>query len=297
MKSVFRELLAAARCDKTVLILGETGTGKDLIARKIHDLSARRKGPFVPINCANLPEGLFESELFGHVRGAFTGAVTEKAGILDEASYGTVFMDEIGELSSPVQAKILRLLDKRESRKIGANQPHFINVRFIFATNQNLIKNVRMGSFREDLFFRINILSIHIPPLRERREDIPRLATCFLDRENCRMGTCKIMPPETMKRLSSYSFPGNVRELENIVERSMAVSDHSAISPNDIRFDYDDDRSDIIDMGKRLERALERCHWNKTRAAVMLGKSRRQLYRIMQRHKIGDLLSKIILTY
>ena len=293
MKAVFRDLLTAGRCDKSVLILGETGTGKGLMARKIHELSPRNDEPFLPINCANLSEPLIESELFGHVRGAFTGAVAEKPGILEEAGYGTVFMDEIGELSLPLQAKILRLLDCKESRRIGSNRNHQINARFIFATNTNLCKSVELGVFRKDLYYRINVLSIQVPPLRNRREDIPKLTRCIVDRENSKMGTNKIFLPETLTKLMTYEFPGNVRELENIIERSMASSDHHAISANDITIRQDGDYEGTIVPFDMLKSALECSHWNKTKAAIILGKSRRQLYRLMQRHRINYLLAII----
>jgi transcriptional regulator with GAF, ATPase, and Fis domain len=286
MASVFQALGKAARSDTSVLLLGETGTGKDLAARKIHELSPRKANPFVAINCSNLSDALFESELFGHTRGAFTGAVHEKSGLLDVAENGTVFMDEIGELPLHLQAKILRLLDKKESRKIGATQTKIIKARFIFATNRDLYANVIGGRFRKDLYYRINVLLIRLPPLRERKEDLPALVAHFVELENSRLGTCKRLDSEALQMLLEYDFPGNVRELENVVERAFVFSEDGLIRADDIRFDYGRDLPGSEPMLRLLEQTLERCHWNKTRAAMKLGKSRRQLYRMLKKYKL-----------
>jgi transcriptional regulator with GAF, ATPase, and Fis domain len=286
MASVFQALGKAARSDTSVLLLGETGTGKDLVARKIHELSPRKDNPFVAINCSNLSDALFESELFGHARGAFTGAVHEKSGLLDVAENGTVFMDEIGELPLHLQAKILRLLDKKESRKIGATQTKIIKARFIFATNRDLYANVIGGRFRKDLYYRINVLLIRIPPLRERKEDLPALVAHFVELENSRLGTCKRLDSETLQTLLEYDFPGNVRELENVVERAFVFSEDGLIRADDIRFDHERDLPGSEPKLRLLEQTLERCHWNKTRTAMKLGKSRRQLYRILKKYKL-----------
>ncbi|HVP90146.1 MAG TPA: sigma-54 dependent transcriptional regulator [Terriglobales bacterium] len=286
MAGVLQALRKAARCDTSVLLLGETGTGKDLAARKIHELSPRRASPFVAINCSNLPDTLFESELFGHTRGAFTGAVHEKAGLLDAAQNGTVFMDEIGELALHLQAKILRLLDKRETRKIGETQTRIVKARFIFATNRDLYANAVAGSFRKDLYYRINILLIRIPPLRERREDIPHLVAHFVSRENCRSGTVKRMSSEASQKLLDHEFPGNVRELENVVARACLFAEDEVISPEDIRFDGEGSLPSGDWTRDSLQQTLRQCHWNKTKAALQLGKSRRQLYRMLKKFRL-----------
>lgn len=295
MLSLSKALSKAARYDKSVLLLGETGTGKDLCARKIHELSPRTASPFVAINCSNLSDGLFESELFGHARGAFTGAVHEKSGLLDIAENGTVFMDEIGELPLHLQAKILRLLDKKESRKIGATKTKIINARFIFATNRDLYGNVLEGRFRKDLYYRINVVRIRIPALRERKEDLLELVKHFVGQENLRNGTHKVLTQGAFEKLMAYDFPGNVRELENVLERSFVFSEHDLIRADDVRFDLEPGMIEAESTRGLLTRALEQCHWNKTRAALELGKSRRQLYRLLEKYHMDACIKKMIL--
>jgi len=295
MLSMFKALCRAANYDKSVLLLGETGTGKDLAARKIHELSSRRDYPFIPINCSNLSDGLFESELFGHARGAFTGAVQEKSGLLDAAGNGTVFMDEIGELPLHLQAKILRVLDKKESRRIGSTLTTTVRVRFIFATNRDLHGDVHKGTFRKDLYYRINVVRILIPALRERKEDIPVLADHFIGRENLRSGTRKYLDPEAMQKLLHYDFPGNVRELENIIERSAVFSEGDAITAKDIRLDTDPNRASDEVVGSQLKAILEECRWNKTKTARKLGKSRRQLYRLLDKYDLTECAKKFMI--
>lgn len=294
MVLVSRALSHAARYDKTVLILGETGTGKDLAARRIHELSSRGSYPFVAINCSNLPEGLFESELFGHARGAFTGAVHEKTGLLDVAGDGTVFLDEIGELSIHLQAKMLRLLDKRESRKLGCTQTKTVAARFVFATNRDLIEKVHDGSFRSDLYYRISVIRIKIPALRERREDLPELVKHLAELENRRNNSRKTLAQDALDKLMSYDYPGNVRELENVLERSFVFSDHDLIRAEDLRFDLEPGNTPAESMPGLLVRTLEQCHWNKTKAASKLGKSRRQLYRLLEKHDLRACIKKMI---
>jgi len=295
MISVSRALSHAARYDKNVLILGETGTGKDLAARKIHELSSRGPHPFIAINCSNLPGDLFESELFGHARGAFTGAVHEKAGLLDVAGHGTVFLDEIGELALHLQAKILRLLDKKESRRLGGTQTKTVAVRFVFATNRDLIKKVQEGSFRSDLYYRISVIRIKIPALRERREDLPELVKHFVEIENRRNNTHKILAQDALEKLMFYDYPGNVRELENVLERSFVFSDHDLIRADDLRFDLEPGINLAESTPDVLARTLEQCHWNKTKAASKLGKSRRQLYRLLEKHDMRACIKKMVL--
>ncbi len=276
----------AARCDKTVLILGETGSGKDLAARRIHEMSARSGSPFLALNCSALPESLFESELFGHARGAFTGAVSEKEGLVEAAGRGTLFMDEIGELQPALQAKLLRLLDKKEARRVGGTAPRSVEARFIFATNRNLALDVRTGKFRRDLYYRINVVCVEVPALRDRKEDIPELAAHFLGRENRRNDCLKRLSPRALERLSGHDFPGNVRELENVIERAFVSADSETIGVSDIRFDPGDARG--RPGPAEIREALDRCRWSKTAAARELGISRRQLYRLLDRSGAGD---------
>lgn len=278
----------AALCDKTVLILGETGTGKDLAARKIHEMSTRSSSPFLALNCSALPESLFESELFGHTRGAFTGAVAEKEGLLEAAGRGTLFMDEIGELSSALQAKLLRLLDKREARPVGSTSNRTVKSRFIFATNRNLFQEVQAGKFRKDLYYRINVICIEMPALRERKEDIPELAAHFVARENVRNNCIKHLSPGALRKLSNHNFPGNVRELENLVERAYVAADRDTIEAADIKF-YPGVENKVPGPGVReIRQVLDRCRWSKTAAAKELGISRRQLYRLLEKLDPGD---------
>jgi transcriptional regulator with GAF, ATPase, and Fis domain len=284
MVGLWEEIKKAARCDKTVLLLGETGTGKDLVARKIHELGPRAGMPFVAVNCSALPETLFESELFGHDRGAFTGAVSEKQGLLEAAGKGTLFMDEIGELTLPLQAKILRLLDKKEARRVGGTAIKRVEARFIFATNRDLVRAVKDGSFRQDLYFRVNVLRIEVPALRERKEDIPALIEFFLERENARSGMSRRISDEALEKIMKHDFPGNVRELENVLERAYVSSEADLIRASEIRFDREEPRAKGNISSGQLVALLDRCRWNKSLAARQLGKSRRQLYRMLEKH-------------
>jgi transcriptional regulator with GAF, ATPase, and Fis domain len=219
-----------APIDSTVLIQGETGTGKELIARAIHNLSPRRDRPFVRFNCAAIPLGLLESELFGHERGAFTGAVARKMGRFELADKGTLFLDEIGDIPLELQAKLLRVLQEREFERLGSNRSQQVNVRVVAATHCDLKQMVQEKHFRSDLYFRLNVFPIAVPPLRERREDIPSLVTVFAD--NCvrRMNRqVETIPPETMRVLTEYDWPGNVRELQNFIERAVILSPGSEL--------------------------------------------------------------------
>jgi len=224
MWPVLERLPQVARSEASVLITGESGTGKELLARAVHDSSARSAGRFVPVNCGALPEGLLESELFGHVRGAFTGAVRDKQGLFEEAQGGTIFLDEIGELPLALQVKLLRTLHDKRVRPVGGTRELAVDARVISATNRDLKALVAEGRFREDLFFRINVLHLHLPPLRERREDTPVLARLFVERACQRLG----IPPKEIHRdvaavLTTYDWPGNVRELENVIEQAVAM--------------------------------------------------------------------------
>jgi len=275
---------------KNVLILGETGTGKDFTAKRIHEMSENKDKPFVAINCASIPEDLFEAELFGYARGSFTGAIKEKQGLFEIAKDGTIFLDEIGELSSYLQAKILRVLEERVIRRVGEIVQRKILARFIFATNKELHEEVRRGKFRKDLYFRISVVKFFLPPLRERKEQIPSLVCQFLERENSRQRANKEISPLALKKLMSYDFPGNIRELENILDRAYIFSRKSRITALDIRLDSEPLRSNrnIPLTSEQLITALENCRWNKTKTALEIGKSRRQLYRLLEKHKIAD---------
>jgi DNA-binding NtrC family response regulator len=235
MQEVFGLITRVARTNSTVLIQGESGTGKELIARAIHFSSARAARRFLSINCGALPETLLESELFGHERGAFTGAVREKKGLFQEASSGTLFLDEIGDMPISMQVKLLRALQEKSVRKVGGNREEEVDVRIIAATNQDLVQKVERGDFREDLYYRINVIPVQLPPLRERTEDIPLLVGYFLEKYSQEMG---IEPPkitsEAMKVLECYDWPGNVRELENLIERTLALSSGTAIGRSDL---------------------------------------------------------------
>ena len=265
------------------------------MAKKIHELSFRRACPFVAINCANLTEGLLESELFGHTKGAFTGAVCETSGLLEIAGKGTVFLDEIGELSLPLQAKILRLMDNRESRKIGATKTTIVYARFLFATNRDLRGDIEVGTFRKDLFYRVNVVRIMLPALKERKEDIPDLIRHFLEREYLRNGVKKAITPEAIEKLTAYDFPGNVRELENVIERASVLSEGPLIAAEDIRIDSEEQGPRQELARKNLIRTLEMCQWNKTRTAMALGKSRRQLYRLLDKLQVDGSLRKLVI--
>ncbi len=221
-----------ARLDISVLVQGESGTGKELVARAIHDRSARASGPFVAVNCAAIPEGLVDSELFGHVRGAFTGAIEPRAGVFERAHGGTLFLDEIGDLAPAVQARLLRVLQEREVCRIGGSKPNRVDLRLVTATLVDLPAAVEKGSFRADLYYRLDVVTLELPPLRVRRDDIPLLACHLLEKHAARLG-CegKQLSEETMEGLKSYDWPGNVRELENVIQRLLALSTGPVIEP------------------------------------------------------------------
>jgi formate hydrogenlyase transcriptional activator len=227
---VLAEVKRVAATDSTVLVLGETGTGKELIAHAIHDLSSRSGRPFVSLSCAAIPLDLLESELFGHEKGAFTGAIAQKIGRFEMADTGTLFLDEIGDLPPALQPKLLRVLQAHEFERLGSGRTHRINVRLVVATNRDLGQMVRQGEFRSDLYYRLNVFPVVLPPLRHRREDIPQLASYFIEIVSQRMGK-KItrIPKETMDALTAYSWPGNVRELENLIERAVIRADNEVL--------------------------------------------------------------------
>ena len=231
LESVLAEVERVAPTDSTVLVLGETGTGKELIAHAIHSLSARCGHPFVKLNCAAIPFDLLESELFGHEKGAFTGAIAQKIGRFEMADGGTLFLDEIGDIPLALQPKLLRVLQEQEFERLGSGRTHRVNVRLIAATHRDLAEIVRKKEFRSDLYYRLNVFPVSLPPLRDRREDIPQLVRHFVDVLSRRMGKrIDQVPQETMNAFISYPWPGNVRELQNLVERAVIRSDEGALA-------------------------------------------------------------------
>ncbi len=296
MNRVFRTIEQIAGTRTTVLITGESGTGKEMVAKAIHYNSPRRDKPFVAINCAAIPETLIESELFGHERGAFTDARARQVGRFEVADSGTLFLDEIGELSPPTQAKILRVLQEKEIQRVGGTETLRIDVRLITATNKDLEEAIRTGTFRSDLFYRINVVPIFLPPLRERREDIPLLIDHFLKKlADDHRRPARRFSKKSLDLLMNYDWPGNVRELENVVERVVALTDTETIEEKDLpdevvnnyraNFLKREVLSGNIDFEKAERRfeediitaALERCNYVQTQAADMLGITRRML--------------------
>jgi len=300
MVEVFKLVGRVSRSRTAVLIQGESGTGKELIARAIHDNSPRATHRFVAVNCSAIPDSLLESEFFGHIKGSFTGAHILRRGLLEEASGGTFFLDEVGDLSSAGQAKLLRVLQEGEIRRIGSNESIRVDVRVIAASRRNLAELVAAGRFREDLLYRLNTVMILLPPLRERPEDIPLLADFFL----ARYGDQKEIPVTSfssaaMRALAGYAWPGNVRELEHVVERAVALAPHAILSNDDLPpevLQSDGNGADRVEILpgtlKALQREqvlkmLESAQGNKERTARLLGISRRTLYRLLDRYGLG----------
>ena len=237
LREVLKKVETVASTDSTVLICGETGTGKELIARAVHELSSRRDRTFVKLNCAAIPMGLLESELFGHEKGAFTGAISQKIGRFELAHEGTLFLDEVGDIPPELQPKLLRVLQEQEFERLGSTRTIRVDVRLVAATNRDLGKMVADGQFRNDLYYRLNVFPIVLPPLRERRDDIPRLVRHFTQRFARRMGRrIENIPSATMDALTRYSWPGNVRELQNVIERAVILSQRYVASGSPWRF-------------------------------------------------------------
>jgi len=299
MQTVFERVRRVAPSDAAVLIGGESGTGKELIARAIHYGSSRRDGPFVPVNCAAIPAELLESELFGHVKGAFTGAVRDRKGKFEQANGGTLFLDEIGDLSPHLQPKLLRVLQEMEIEPVGADQIRKIDVRIVSASNRNLEEEIKTGDFREDLYYRLSVIPVNLPPLRERKQDIPVLVQLFLDLHS--QDERLEMSREAMAKMMTYLWPGNVRELQNVVEQVIILRRGKTIEVQDLPQKVTETvvsrRSQVLNLPEggfslvELEKeavlqALQRCNWNQTRAAAFLQVPRHTLVYRMEKYAI-----------
>lgn len=311
MQDIYRIITKVASTDITVLIYGQSGTGKELIARAIHFNSQRRERQFVPVDCAVLSENLLESELFGHVRGSFTGAIANKPGLFEVADGGTVFLDEVGNISLSIQAKLLRVLQEREFTPVGGTKAKKVDIRLIAATNKDLEKMIKEEAFREDLYYRLNIVPIYLPTLKEREEDIPLLAVHFLKKYAEELGkTIKGFTPEAMEKLMKYSWPGNVRELENLVERTVVMMEEEMVRPEHLFLPGQKEKEilaehapmtseDLKEIKKKIREkaveevertfvlnALERHNWNVTRAAEEVGMLRQNFQALMRKYNI-----------
>ncbi|HEX6240432.1 MAG TPA: sigma-54 dependent transcriptional regulator, partial [Polyangiales bacterium] len=300
MRRVYAVLERVASSDTTLLIEGETGTGKDVAARSVHAASARKDGPFVPVDCGAIPEGLIESELFGHVRGAFSGALGDRRGVFEEAHGGTLFLDEIGEMPLSVQAKLLRALETRSIRRVGSNAERPIDVRIVAATNRSLAAAANAGTFRSDLYYRLAVIELKLPPLRARSEDIPALAQHFFERLS---GPGRDLPPAFLQTLTTRAFPGNVRELRNFIERSVSLGfvDDAPAAPREqlaqsvgeaglesivpLHLPLKDARQVWTESFEQIyvRSMLKKTGGNLTRAAELSGVNRRFLQRLVAR--------------
>jgi two-component system response regulator AtoC len=306
MMEIFRTITKIADYKTTVLVIGESGVGKELVARAIHRRSSRAAGPFVAINCGAIPENLLESELFGHKKGAFTDATSDRRGLFEEATGGTLFLDEIGELPLALQVKLLRVLQEETIRRLGDVKDMKIDVRIIAATHRDLQSEVKAGRFREDLYYRLNVLPLVIPPLRDRKEDVPLLIDHFLARNNVRLGTSiSGLDAEARKALVDYAWPGNVRELENTIERAMVLADSELLHVQDLPERVREARDPVqmqlatgeLSIKKTtriieevlIRRALQKTKGNRTRAAEVLEISHRALLYKLKDYKITDL--------
>ena len=309
MQDVFRLIKQVANLDITVMIVGESGTGKELVAKEIHQRSNRANKPFIRMNCAAIPEGLLESELFGHERGSFTGASEKRPGKFEIADGGTIFLDEIGDMSMATQAKLLRILQEREFERVGGNKPIKVDIRVIAATNQDLVKMVQEKTFREDLYFRLNVIQIALPPVRERSGDLALLLEHFLKMYNTKFGKNTKVSPTVLKFINEYTWPGNVREFENFIQRAVALAPGDLITEEFLPVKVQDS-SDSIHPGpvlnlnhpsslsdqikliteeaekKMIIHAIHSCNGNRSASAKLLGLSRKSLYDKLSKYKI-----------
>jgi len=289
--------------DAPVFIWGESGTGKELAARSIHEAGRRRAGQFVAVNCGAIPENLLESELFGHARGSFTGALRDKPGLVEEAHAGTFFLDEVGDLPMPLQAKLLRVLEEKKIRRVGETRPRPVDVRFVSATNKNLEREIEAGRFREDLYYRLKIVSLELPALRERAEDIPPLVNHFLDEFSKSMGRSRpFFSPPALELMLEYPWPGNVRELQSEVQRCLIMTGDGQVIGEEALSPIINPRGKRHSQGSRgflaakaeferrfLREALARCGYHRTRTAAEIGLTRQGLFKLLKKHNIpGD---------
>ena len=309
MQELFGLARKIAPCDVNVLITGETGTGKELLARAIHHLSGRNVGPLVAFSCANLPENLVEDELFGHEKGAFTGAMMARRGRVEAADGGTLFLDEIGDLGLGLQPKLLRVIQERNFERLGSNKTISVDIRLICATNRNLAEMVQQGKFREDLFYRLNVVQMHLPPLRERRDDVPLLAQQFLVKSAQQFKKkARRFSPQALHALEDHTWPGNVRELENVVQRAIVLSDEQTVEVSSLPASMRSSRlgaelstgpdgtplshsyEDEVRRFKRalVLRALRECGWRKAECARTLGVARGYLHRLINQLGIQE---------
>jgi two-component system response regulator AtoC len=300
IKSLHAMIEQVAAADTTVLITGESGTGKELVAAAIHFNSQRSKGPYIRINCAAIPESLMESELFGHEKGAFTGADIRKIGKFEAANSGTILLDEIGEMPLPLQAKLLRVLQEREIERVGGNKTVKVDVRIICSTGKNLAEEARQGNFREDLYYRLQVIPIVIPPLRERKEDIPELCQYFLDEFSRERNEPMKMTEQTLHSLMEYDYPGNVRELKNIVERISVLAPEPVIEPWHLPAEFAGSPEEVSDQSllnlsaavaaaekNCILKALRNTGGKRAQAAELLGISRKNLWEKLKHHKLS----------
>jgi DNA-binding NtrC family response regulator len=299
MAAVYKQIALVARSDATVLVLGESGSGKERVARAIHSHSDRRQFPFVAVNCGALTESLLESELFGHVKGAFTGAAAQRAGLFETANRGTVFLDEIAETTPSMQTRLLRVLEEREIKRVGSMESIPVDVRIIAASNRDLGEMVGSSQFREDLYYRLNVVAIAVPPLRHRLSDIPLLFDAFVRKYGGRRATPFTVDPAVLGMLAAYHWPGNVRELENAVERAVALNTTGVLTPSDFAEElqgagpraavFSETLIPLEEMERQYaEHVVSQVDGNMTRAADVLGIDRRTLYRLLDRGKKGD---------
>jgi DNA-binding NtrC family response regulator len=291
VRELLRMVARVAETDSTVLIRGESGAGKELVARAVHRQSQRAQQPFVVVDCASLHENLLQSELFGHEKGAYTGAIRLKHGLFEVADRGTIFLDEIAEITPPLQVKLLRVLETGTFRRVGGTVDIKVDVRVIAATNRSLETMMKEGQFREDLYYRLNVFSVHIPPLRERRDDIPPLVEHFIRNSSIVPKRSIAVSPEAMEVLQRYHWPGNVRELENVIERALILCDGGAVEPEHLPMGVritpafepgrgDEEMLDLEEVERRyIKRVVEMCNGHRQRAAAILGISERNLYR------------------